>query len=112
MEGSTGERAGRALWEAGAQPERTGLSWQRTAMSLVVLLMLILRTGPGALSQAVVVLGMLTMGYLLLLPTQRYLRTSDRLTGRRPLPDPAPLAALGFAVSISGVGALAVILVG
>lgn len=101
-----------SLWEAAAQPERTCLSWHRTAVALGAVLLLLVRAGGGALAPIVLATGMLVLGPLLVLPGVRYRRTVACLAPQRPLPGPTPLLGLTVLTVLTGSAALVIIAAG
>ena len=98
----------------GLQPERTALSWQRTAISanltVVPLLLVELRQGHWALGLASAVAGLVITALVLLL-----LRRLGRLKGRRsalsPWPDMVGVCVSTVVLALLGLGTAVAVLV-
>jgi len=89
------------VWDAGLQPERTGLAWERTALAFLGLGLAVPRLawpvlGPWAIAPAAVILA----GALALFVAghRRYRHTHGALTGDGRLPLLATLVALVLAL--------------
>ncbi len=97
--------SGPALFDPGLQPERTGLAWRRTLLTLAVTALIALRLLPpvlGAWSLGVGLAGLLAAGVLWLLAGRRARRVqSALLAAEGPLPDGALLLGL-TAVAVTG----------
>lgn len=105
------------LFDPGLQPERTGLAWQRTCLSLLVGSLAAMRVLPPALgpwSLLLALAGVLEAVILLLLVRRRYLWQHQTLTtfhGEPPQAADGLLpAALGFTTVVAGAVSLALVL--
>jgi putative membrane protein len=104
------------LFDPGLQPERTGLAWRRTLLTLAVGALIALRLLPPALgpwSIGVGILGLLVWAVLWWLASRRAHDTQHALvTASAPLPDGRLLLVLALVVAATaglGLGALALI---
>lgn len=100
-------------WDAGLQPERTALAWQRTGLAVVAASLVAFRVGLTTAAAAVVVLSLVafTAGVLVLRASRTEL--DDRVEALRAgLPLPAPVATRAAAVAVLALAAavLAVVL--
>ncbi|SDQ11005.1 DUF202 domain-containing protein [Quadrisphaera sp. DSM 44207] len=80
--GRAGERGG--VFDPGLQPERTALSWRRTALALVVAAVgggRLLAVHVGAVAHAAALVGLLVAAGVWMAGARRYATTSARLTG-------------------------------
>ncbi|MBA8792501.1 uncharacterized membrane protein YidH (DUF202 family) [Friedmanniella endophytica] len=94
--------------DGGAQPERTGLAWQRTALSGLACSLVVAKLVAGrspVLGVVLSALALLTTAAVFALGRRRYRRGSAAWSEDRPLPDGRlPLAAVGLIV-VTALGA-------
>jgi uncharacterized membrane protein YidH (DUF202 family) len=111
------ERTG-PVFDAGLQPERTGLAWRRTAISLAAGSLVALRVLPGDSGDWLLLLpGIVGLGvaaWLLVMTERRYLRVHRTLlTERAPLVGGGvSLLCTALACVLFGVAALVFVLAG
>ncbi len=105
------------VYDPGLQPERTALAWRRTALSLVVVSLGAARLLPAQLGAGAVVLGVAGAAggvAVHVLAGRRARRTTARLLATGDLAHPhsagALLAVVAGAVTVLGLGALALVL--
>ncbi|MEQ3554660.1 DUF202 domain-containing protein [Pseudonocardia nematodicida] len=105
-----------ALFDAGLQPERTGLAWRRTAIALAVGSLIALRVLPDAGGSAWLLLpgmvGLITAAGLLVAAERRYRQTHRRLTAELPghVGGGAIVAATALATGLLALAALLFVL--
>lgn len=107
---------GSGLFDPGLQPERTGLAWRRTLLTLAVGALLELRLIPpvlGMWSISVGLAGLLVWGVLWRLVSRRALRTQHALKATPELlPDGRLLLGLTLVVAVtSALGLLGIVLI-
>lgn len=96
------------VWDAGLQPERTRLAWQRTALALLSAGLVVARlvghhhVAAGAALAAAACLLAASIG---LLSTQRYASANRRLEAERPLQGGAVNLLTTLTFLVVGVGA-------
>ncbi|MEJ5946592.1 DUF202 domain-containing protein [Pseudokineococcus basanitobsidens] len=110
--------SGTALFDRGAQPERTLLAWRRTTLALAVASAAVVRFVTPELGFPAVVAGaagLLLCGLAYATTSARYRHVTTRLTGDADVAVPASpgaaCAALAGALVAVGLGALAFVLV-
>ena len=102
----------RPIWDAGLQPERTTLAWQRTALAVTVCALGVLRLGLGRSSVPGIVVGSLAILVAVAAfvgARAGYRRTTDRLDGNRPIGTVGPAALGTLSVVLLGLAALGVL---
>lgn len=102
----------RPIWDAGLQPERTTLAWQRTAFAVAVCALGVLRLGLGRSSVPGIVVGSLAMlaaVAAIVVARAGYRRTIDRLEGNWPIGTVGPAALGTLSVALLGLAALGVL---
>ncbi|RJL32883.1 DUF202 domain-containing protein [Bailinhaonella thermotolerans] len=99
------------MWDTGAQPERTALAWNRTALSLAVCGLVGLRLSGGPVSMALCA-AVTALAAVLLLRTvhRRHLRRQRRLRAGEPIADPAAVLHTAAVTTLLGLTALVVVL--
>lgn len=96
------------VWDAGLQPERTRLAWQRTALSLLAAGLVVARfVGHHHLTLGVLIAAVacLIAGGVGILSTRRYGSLTRRLEDESPLQGGAVNLLLTLAFLVVGIGA-------
>ena len=100
-------------WDPGVQNERTRLAWQRTTLSVLVGNLIIARLVSGssrALGLTIGAVAAVVTAFLGYLSIRRYRRANLQLHANAPIGDGWQNALVAVLVLISGVGAVAYVL--
>lgn len=105
---NSGGRRDSAVWDAGLQPERTRLAWQRTALSLLGAGLVVARFvghHRAAVGVAIAAAACGLAGVIGVLSTRRYRKANERLGAQSPLQGGAAYLVTTLAFLVVGIGA-------